>query len=168
MLNKKQLAEAVKITKDLYKKAKKDYIGLFALKPLPDMIQENGIEDTVAFLNQVIMDRKAMDESIPQLKGVGIDGKHIADAYCDEHRWNGWACPYFEKEQAEKVIDWLQNDCDVIVAYDETNDAYITRYKDDDESDAETWKGIDVKTVDGVKHVYSIGGWSWCWELTKK
>ena len=28
----------------------------------------------------------------------------------------------------------------------------------------ETWKGIDVQTEEGIKHLYDIGAYSWVWD----
>ena len=105
------------------------------------------------------------DKLLLEKKAVGINGEKIADAYVGNQKWNGWECPFFTKEEADKVAEHLKTNCDCIVEYDADKDEYKTRYKDDDVEDTEIWDATTVETVDGRKHVYCIGGWAWCWEL---
>lgn len=76
--------------------------------------------------------------------------------------WNGWACPYFTRSEAEIVVndqnlkhrqdpegfpDWLEWDGDVIAIHNE-------------DSTPTTYERIEP-TPDGL---YSIGAFGWCWQ----
>ena len=79
-------------------------------------------------------------------------------AYLDpEETWNGWVCPYFEKEEAERMNDWPP-DLDDGLDYDAETDAFATRY---DQEATETFVGIDI---DGM-YLYPIGNGSWTWAI---
>ncbi len=101
--------------------------------------------------------------------------------------WNGWAVPYFTKEQGMKVIDTYgrtQLDDpkvkgDLRAKYNPQRDAFIVAahleepQPDPDELNPEA-KGIDQPEVFEAEEVtmpsgkksklYSIGGYSWVWE----
>jgi len=90
------------------------------------------------------------------------------DGFTAGARWNGWACPYFTREQADRVVE-LSNaannsedaDVRIIVTWDEARQAYIIvdgQYPDEEDV-------MDAVVVDGVAY-YCIGGWSWCWMET--
>lgn len=76
-----------------------------------------------------------------------------------EETWNGWACPYFERSEAERMNNWLPN-LDNGLGYNPTTDAFTTRY---DPDAIETFKGIDINDL----HLYPIGNGSWMWSIVK-
>jgi hypothetical protein len=49
--------------------------------------------------------------------------------------------------------------------YDDNTDSFYiaeTKYTDGD-----TWKGTNINTDDGIKHLYSIGAYSWVWDAVE-
>ena len=81
-------------------------------------------------------------------------------AYIDpEDTWNGWACPYFEKPEVERMAAWL-HDFDDSLVFDETADTFTTTY---DPDAPESFAGIDI---DGM-HLYPIGNGSWIWTIVE-
>lgn len=84
----------------------------------------------------------------------------IHRAYLDpEDTWNGWACPYFEKAEAERMNEWLP-EFDDGLDYSPDTDAFTTRY---DPDAIETFAGTDI---DGM-HLYPIGNGSWTWSIVE-
>lgn len=84
-------------------------------------------------------------------------------AYLDpKEEWNGWACPYFEKEEVERMRPWLKK-LNEALTYDEANDEYTVSTEDYSE-DNECFKGIDINNC----HLYPIGNGSWVWEMVSK
>lgn len=73
--------------------------------------------------------------------------------------WNGWACPYFEKSEVERMVAWLPEFDDSLV-FDEATDTFTTTY---DPDAPESFAGIDI---DGM-HLYPIGNGSWTWSIVK-
>ncbi|WP_343006045.1 MULTISPECIES: hypothetical protein [unclassified Collinsella] len=79
-------------------------------------------------------------------------------AYLDpEEEWNGWACPYFEKSEVERMAAWLLEFDDGLV-YSTEDDTFTTTY---DPDLPEAFKGEDV----GGMHLYPIGAGSWIWVI---
>ena len=92
-----------------------------------------------------------------------IDG--IAPAYIgytDGDRWNGWATPYFEKEEAFRVMEDYNKNTEIPIFYNEQYDTFY--HFGTDNYSGEMWKGEDHKTEDGIKHLYSIGAYCWVWD----
>ena len=90
----------------------------------------------------------------------GFSYPHIG--YTAGKRWNGWATPFFEIDEALKVMaEFNFERPDYEMTYDEETDTF-SHYIDDDE--IEEWKGKNYQTDDGIKHLYSIGAYSWVWE----
>lgn len=74
--------------------------------------------------------------------------------------WNGWDCPSFGKDVAEKLL----TDMGMTFHFDVDQDAFVVT-EDSEEQGVDTYKGHDIVTVNGVKaHVYSIGAYGWIWE----
>ena len=62
-----------------------------------------------------------------------LESRHecIHRAYLNsEETWNGWACPYFEKPEVERMSAWLPEFDDSLV-YDEITDTFTTTYDPD-------------------------------------
>lgn len=79
--------------------------------------------------------------------------------WSDGRLWNGWAMPYFEIEEATRVIAAISPDGG---KYDSTSDAFITPAWDDE---VELWAGVLITLPDGEKvKVYPIGAGSWIWD----
>lgn len=76
--------------------------------------------------------------------------------------WNGWATPYFEKAEANKVMEEFNKCAEFPMQYDEVYDQFYN-YVEGFE-DYEFWKGIDYPTTEGIKHLYGIGAYCWIWD----
>lgn len=82
--------------------------------------------------------------------------------YTSGRLWNGWATPYFTFEEAQKLQAEFSQGADSPMLYDVTKDEFRLKYEDDDEP--YIWKGEDIQTVDGIKHLYGIGAYSHIWD----
>lgn len=96
--------------------------------------------------------------------GVVHAGYHRGD------EWNGWACPFFDKETAEAVCKSVTENDAGEWKYNQETDAFSILFNDtrcDEEDDCwDHFEGVDVLVVGGeIKHLYSIGGWSWVWDI---
>lgn len=97
-----------------------------------------------------------------------VDG--FADAYIgytNGDRWNGWATPYFEKEEAIRVMQGFSKCVEETeqMTYDEANDMFVVWIEG--YNDYDYWKGEDLQTEEGIKHLYGIGAYSWVWDNAK-
>ena len=98
--------------------------------------------------------------AIDSISGATFEG------YTDGDSWNGWACPYFEKPEAEHVLKASEAN-NYIWSYDSEQDAFIVRSKDDpEEYEPEVFEAVQ-RNVEGGEEVkvYGIGAYSWIWEL---
>lgn len=70
--------------------------------------------------------------------------------------WNGWACPNFEFDEAMAVMhDHNQGVGDHKIWYDKIYDQFVLQT---DAGDFDIWRGVDVPTEHGIKHLYDIIG----------
>jgi hypothetical protein len=76
--------------------------------------------------------------------------------------WNGWATPYFEKEEAIRVAEGFNECAENPIEYDEIYDQFYIL--DKETTELEKWEGIEIQTAEGFKHVYGIGAYSWVWD----
>lgn len=84
----------------------------------------------------------------------GVDG--VFAGWMDGRRWNGWAMPYFERREAERVAGLFD------ARYDAGRDAYITISQDGEE---EVWAAVDITVADGTSiRAYPIGAGAWIWD----
>ena len=91
-----------------------------------------------------------------------INDGPIYMGYTSGARWNGWATPYFTFEESQKLQTEFNQDVESPMLYDVNKDAFILKYEDDDEP--YIWEGEDIKTEDGIKHLYGIGAYSHIWD----
>jgi len=103
-----------------------------------------------------------------------------------EVKWNGWECPYFTKEDADKIVEcgllrgynWYDhNDDERALWFDGNYDngsglrirAYVSLIgieKNDLEVEGpDVYEGEDVLTPDGLREVFPVGSHFWTWEL---
>lgn len=82
--------------------------------------------------------------------------------YTSGKLWNGWATPYFEFAEVKRVAEGFNETAEFPMQYDEIYDQFYVL--DTETSDLETWKGEDVLTDEGIKHLYGIGAYSWVWD----
>ena len=93
---------------------------------------------------------------------VGCPKAYIG--YTNGDDWNGWATPYFEKEEAIRVMhDYNKyREESEHMSYDEENDIFIAWVEG--YGDYEYWIGENIHTAEGIKHLYGIGAYFWVWD----
>lgn len=105
--------------------------------------------------------------SIKQKGYFGIDvNNEYYEGYSDpSFRWNGWACPYFEKNVADYIAKKVSVNEDYCLYYDEEQDKYLL-YESEDGKLVETdyFEKRIINTPEGIKEVYPIGAGSWIWD----
>ena len=90
-------------------------------------------------------------------------GCEIFDGFTKGENWNGWNCPYFTFEQAQKVLQ-IYNELGQIVGqknpayYDELINAFVFPSNDKDEPEM-----FEAVTENNQKF-YPVGAFSWIWE----
>lgn len=88
--------------------------------------------------------------------------------YTRDERWNGWACPYFDKSGADDLIAQLNKSYAHFgeprrAFYDTTRDVYVTPYDGGDEDEWDTWGAQTIVVEGNERVVYPIGAFCWCW-----
>ncbi len=106
-----------------------------------------------------------MDEATPIYRRARFSFECFEDVEFDgwtaDKRWNGWAMPCFEIQQATKLAARLDDQ----LRYDPSQDAFIGSSGDEEE----IWAGQQIDLPDGGQaKVYAIGAGSWMWDLVKK
>lgn len=99
-------------------------------------------------------------EPLKQATFVIEDGPRY-NGYDEDYSWNGWACPWFTKEEGLKITDNLYG----YLTFDETKDAFVMVNQDTTDSEYDYYVGADIETVDGTQHLYPIGNKSWIWDI---
>lgn len=95
---------------------------------------------------------------------VTLWGNEFFEAYSTGETWNGWKCPYFTKEVADKLMTYLLKEGAMEKAYyDAEKDAYVLHVADADADEIEVWESEITKINDEIIKVYPIGVFSWCW-----
>jgi hypothetical protein len=82
--------------------------------------------------------------------------------YTSGRLWNGWATPFFEKAEADKVAEGFNECAEFPMQYDEVYDQFYIL--DTETEELEKWVGTDYSTTEGIKHLYGIGAYSWVWD----
>ena len=88
------------------------------------------------------------------------DSRYVGYTY-GEH-WNGWACPMFPYEEAQRILAVLNEEVPGAMSYDIDKDCFICRMDDNDEPDI--YEVHDVETIDGTLQLYDIGNRCWIWD----
>ena len=87
------------------------------------------------------------------------------EGYTTSNKWNGWQCPLFNKENADKICKAYNNEfCQM--RYDEENDCYVADYPVDEYT--EKYEGRDYIVNGKVEHLYPIGSHEWCWAMAEQ
>ena len=97
-----------------------------------------------------------------------IDGfKYPHIGYTEGKRWNGWATPFFEVDEAIKIMEEF-NACEpeFPIIYNEETDTFSV--EEIGGGNGDEWKGKNYQTEEGIKHLYAIGAYSWVWEDTTR
>lgn len=82
--------------------------------------------------------------------------------YTSGRLWNGWATPFFEKAEADKVAEGFNECAEFPMQYDPIYDQFYILDTETDE--LEKWEGTDYTTTEGIKHLYGIGAYCWVWD----
>lgn len=100
----------------------------------------------------------------------GFEVRHDAYFYPRE-RWNGWLLPYFKKEEAMKMNEWLRAEGEEL-RYDEEGDRFLLIGPDgiEEEYPCVVFEGLclhhdgdDSHVVFEKARLYPIGAGSWTW-----
>ena len=89
-------------------------------------------------------------------------GYEVFEGFSKDEDWNGWDCPYFTFEQAQKVLK-TYNELRRIIGqknlahYDSSTDAFAFP---SDEDETETF----VSIIENGQKYYPIGTFCWIWE----
>lgn len=101
---------------------------------------------------------RVMLEAIPD---ATFDAARVAD-----QGWNGWLCPFFSIEEAQRLLtEWNKasdEHCRFVARYDSERDAFgFIEIEAGVDPDAcpEQWNWF-ARCDDGT---YAIGAWCWCW-----
>ena len=82
--------------------------------------------------------------------------------YTSGRLWNGWATPYYEIEEAKRVAEGFNECAEYPMQYDKVYDQFYVL--DTETTELETWRGDDIHTEEGIKHLYGIGAYCWIWD----
>ena len=87
------------------------------------------------------------------------------EGYTTSNKWNGWQCPLFNKENADKICKAYNNEyCQM--RYDAEKDCYVADYPVDEYT--EKYEGQDYIVNGKVEHLYPIGSHEWCWAMAEQ
>jgi len=87
----------------------------------------------------------------------GVDAEF--QGWTNGRLWNGWAMPYFEQSEAEKVIEMLT---DPRGKYDAGRDCFVSTNSDGEE---DIWPAEPISVLGGQRlKVYGIGAGAWIWD----
>lgn len=87
-------------------------------------------------------------------------GNQVFDGYTRDEDWNGWACPYFTFEQAERIVEACRAS-GISARYDAALDAFNFELESGaGEKEVETYP---AQEIEGRK-VYSVGAFCWIWD----
>lgn len=82
-------------------------------------------------------------------------GNNTFDGYTQDEDWNGWACPYFTLEEAQKIVD-MHKKTGQKAGFNEDSNAFYFNVQDEEEF----YQPVEIE---GTKF-YPIGNSSWIWE----
>lgn len=90
-------------------------------------------------------------------------GERPFTGYNGNEEWNGFACPCFDFDQAQELVNaWQERGW--VARYDTNNDAFIFSVNHDLETnESEDYEVFPAIEVD-AKKFYAIGAYCWTWE----
>jgi len=97
----------------------------------------------------------------------GVQGPYAG--YTDDERWNGWACPYFERTVTDRVAaDFIatgegSEEGPNRAEYEAEQDRFLF-FDPFNPDEPAKWYGTDIEVDGETVHVYPIGSWEWTWE----
>lgn len=89
---------------------------------------------------------------------IDLYGDKVFDGYTQGETWNGWACPYFTFEQAERLVQ-AHSEKGFRAWYDADSDAFSFEIEASDDIDS-----FSAQEIEGIK-LYPIGTGCWIWEI---
>lgn len=91
-------------------------------------------------------------------------GNEVFEGFTDGSDWNGWACPFFVKAVAEKVLKASEKN-GYLHSYDKEKDAFIvTNTEDPEDYEPEIFEATKITIDNEEVVVYPIGAYYWIWE----
>ena len=98
---------------------------------------------------------------------VSIDTDYLDALPClvdSSERWNGWACPFFGRVAADRIVRTVENDDYTRIFWD--GDTVVVVSNPGDPTD-EYVDRIDGTVIDGVRY-WPIGAYSWTWSVDRR
>ena len=92
--------------------------------------------------------------------------EEVFPGFTSGETWNGWACPLFTREVAEKVLADSEK-VGYKVVYDEERRAFVVRYEDDNITAPEVFQAQEIEVGGNLVTVYGVGAYSWAWSLVE-
>lgn len=80
----------------------------------------------------------------------------LFNGYTDGENWNGWVCPYFSFEEAQKIAEAHEKLLNIQTRYEESEDKFTFEFPDE----TEEYKALMIEG----KKLYPIGSAAWIWE----
>lgn len=88
----------------------------------------------------------------------------VFSGYTDGEEWNGWACPYYERHEAEQILKFSETN-GYWWQYDQENDAFIVgAHTEENNTAPEMFRSLIILVDDKPLKVYPIGTRAWIWE----
>lgn len=95
-------------------------------------------------------------------------------AYTDGSRWNGWACPWFTRDEAMKIVEAFNERKADSALYDKEHDAFLFAGEEMTLAESEEYDMVDVYesqqvevAIIGPVGLYPIGNGGWVWEIVE-
>ena len=108
---------------------------------------------------QMLQPAKFRIDSLPDL---------VFDGFSDGDHWNGWACPYFSRQEAERVLK-ASTAIGFQWTFDEQQNAFSVRnINDPEDAEPESFEGIQMDINGKTQTLYGVGAYSWIWEFADK
>jgi hypothetical protein len=86
-------------------------------------------------------------------------GDQVFEGFSNDQEWNGWACPLFNFEQAQRIVDACKQGKGHAF-YDADRDQFVFYLDGTTSDDPEVYTSEEVE---GNK-LYPIGAFNWIWE----
>lgn len=92
---------------------------------------------------------------------IDVYGDVQFDGFTTDEDWNGWACPYFTFEQAQRIVAEHQR-FGLLAWYDADADKFVFSVEQGRVGEPDEFEAVEI---DGRK-LYPIGARCWIWEET--
>ena len=92
---------------------------------------------------------------------VSICDSPAFPCYLSSETWNGWAMPFFTREQLPAYMEWQRSVGFHLVEFQENIDSVVTMENKDE---SEAWGAEDIEIGWLTLHTYPVGTGSWTWE----